>query len=424
MSEGFDDFNMTMRKFLKQVGVTSQQAIEDAMRDAGAEKTAGRSFTARVVLTVDGLDLEHNRRGPDRRQGRMTARDDVLAALKGVADPVSGQDLVSAGSIRALTVDGGTVRFVIEIDPARAEAMEPARAEAEAAVKALDGVESVSAVMTAHKATAPPELDIGRRGEAQGPQKIPGIERIVAIASGKGGVGKSTVAANLAAAFAAEGRRAGLLDADVYGPSQPRMLGVSGRPASPDGKTILPMRNHGVTMMSIGLMTREDEAVVWRGPMLMGALQQMMSQVQWGALDVLVVDLPPGTGDVQMTLTQNAEVTGAIVVSTPQDVALIDARKGVDMFRKMETPILGMIENMSSYVCPECGHEEHVFGHGGGARRGRGAGRARCWPRSPLDIDIRTASDGGAPIVVSRPGSPSAGAFRALARGLIEDGHA
>ena len=353
----------------------------------------------------------------------MTARDDVLAALKRVADPLSGQDLVSAGLVRALTVDGGAVRFVIEIDPARADAMEPARAEAEAAVKALEGVHSVSAVMTAHKATAPPELNIGRRGEPQGPQKIPGIERIVAIASGKGGVGKSTVAANLAAAFAAEGRRAGLLDADVYGPSQPRMLGVSGRPASPDGKTILPMRNHGVTMMSIGLMTREDEAVVWRGPMLMGALQQMMSQVQWGALDVLAVDLPPGTGDVQMTLTQNAEVTGAIVVSTPQDVALIDARKAVDMFRKMETPILGMIENMSRYVCPSCGHEEHLFGHGGVREAAEGLD-VPLLAEIPLDIDIRTASDGGAPIVVSRPTSPSAAAFRALARGLIEDGHA
>ena len=353
----------------------------------------------------------------------MTARDDVLAALKRVADPLSGQDLVSAGLVRALTVDGGAVRFVLEIDPSRADAMEPARAEAEAVVKALEGVSSVSAVMTAHKATAPPELDIGRRGEPEGPQKIPGIERIIAVASGKGGVGKSTVAANLAAAFAAEGRRAGMLDADVYGPSQPRMLGVSGRPASPDGKTILPMRNHGVTMMSIGLMTREDEAVVWRGPMLMGALQQMMSQVQWGALDVLVVDLPPGTGDVQMTLTQNAEVTGAIVVSTPQDVALIDARKGVDMFRKMETPILGMIENMSLYVCANCGHEAHLFGHGGVREAAERLG-VPLLAEIPLDIDIRTTSDGGAPIVVSRPSSPSAGAFRALARGLIEDGHA
>lgn len=351
----------------------------------------------------------------------MTARDDVLAALKGIADPVSGQDLVAAGLVRALTVAGGAVRFVLEIDPSRAEAMEATRAEAEAAVGALGGVDSVSAVMTAHKATAPPELDIGRRGEQKGPEKIPGVERILAVASGKGGVGKSTVAANLAAAFAAEGRRAGLLDADVYGPSQPRMLGVSGRPASPDGKTILPMRNHGVTMMSIGLMTREDEAVVWRGPMLMGALQQMMSQVQWGALDVLVVDLPPGTGDVPMTLAQNAEVTGAIVVSTPQDVALIDARKGVDMFRKMETRILGMIENMSLYICANCGHEAHLFGHGG-VREAAARLGVPLLAEIPLDIDIRTAADGGAPIVVSKPASAPAAAFRALARTLIEAG--
>ena len=239
---------------------------------------------------------------------------------------------------------------MLEIDPARAKTYEPIRDEAEAKVTALPGVEKISALLTAHSDKAPPDLKPKKPAQPQGPQKIPGVDRILAVASGKGGVGKSTVSANLACALSAEGRRVGLLDADVYGPSQPRMLGVSGRPASPDGKTILPMRNHGVTMMSIGLMTNEDQAVVWRGPMLMGALQQMMMQVQWGALDVLIVDLPPGTGDVQMTLAQKAHVDGAIVVSTPQDVALIDARKRIDMFKQLHVPIVGLIENMSTHI--------------------------------------------------------------------------
>jgi len=351
-------------------------------------------------------------------------REDVLAALKGVTDPISGQDLVSAGPVRALTVDAGTVRFVLEIDPARAELMEGVRVEAEAAVRAVPGVEQVSAMLTAHREAAPgPELNLGRQSRPAGPRQIPGVDRIVAIASGKGGVGKSTVAANLAVALAAEGCRVGLLDADVYGPSQPRMLGVSGRPASPDGKTILPLRNHGVTMMSIGLMTREDEAVVWRGPMLMGALQQMMNQVQWGALDILLVDLPPGTGDVPMTLSQTAEVAGAIVVSTPQDVALLDARKGVDMFRKMSVPILGMIENMSTHICSNCGHEEHLFGHGGVRAEAARLG-IPLLAEIPLALAIRLASDGGAPVVASQPESPEARAFRRVAQTLLGAGPA
>ncbi|NNU80375.1 iron-sulfur cluster carrier protein ApbC [Halovulum dunhuangense] len=348
-------------------------------------------------------------------------REAVLAALSKIEDPFTKSDIVAAGIVRALTLEEGKVRFVLEIDGSRASAMEPVRAEAQAAVEALPGVVSVSALMTAHaQQKAPPELT-ARRSEPQGPQKIPGVNHIIAIASGKGGVGKSTVAANIAAALAAEGRRVGLLDADVYGPSQPRMLGISGRPASPDGKTILPLRNHGVTLMSIGLLTREDEAVVWRGPMLMGALQQMMNQVQWGALDVLIVDLPPGTGDVQMTLTQKAHVDGAVIVSTPQDVALLDARKGIDMFRKMNTPILGMIENMSTHICSNCGHEEHVFGHGGVQAEAAKLG-VPLLAEIPLHLDIRLAGDGGAPIVVSKPDSPQAQAFRKVARALMDKG--
>ncbi|MEQ9695190.1 Mrp/NBP35 family ATP-binding protein [Shimia sp. SDUM112013] len=350
-------------------------------------------------------------------------REAVLAVLKDIADPLGQGDIVSAGVMRALNVEGNTVRFVLEIDPAKAEMYEPVRAEAEARVKALEGVATASVVLTGHSAKAPPDLKprSQQQAQSQGPQPVPGVARIIAIASGKGGVGKSTVSANIACALAAEGKRVGLLDADVYGPSQPRMLGVSGRPASPDGKIILPMRNHGVTMMSIGLMTNEDQAVVWRGPMLMGALQQMMTQVQWGALDVLIVDLPPGTGDVQLTLSQKFALDGAIVVSTPQDVALLDARKGIDMFRQLNIPILGMIENMSTHICSQCGHEEHVFGHGGVAAEAAKLD-VPLLAEIPLHLDIRLAADGGAPIVASKPDSAQARAFRDVARALIAKG--
>ncbi|WP_299503066.1 Mrp/NBP35 family ATP-binding protein [uncultured Roseobacter sp.] len=351
-------------------------------------------------------------------------RDDVLNVLKTVTDPVTETDVMAAGLVKALTVsDTSDVRFVLEVPPSQATLYADVQAAAETAVKAMPGVGTVSVVMTAHSTpSAPPDLK-PQKSTPSGPQKIPGIDRIIAIASGKGGVGKSTVASNIACALAAEGRRVGLLDADVYGPSQPRMLGVSGRPASPDGKTILPMRNFGVTMMSIGLMTNDDQAVVWRGPMLMGALQQMMTQVQWGALDVLIVDLPPGTGDVQMTLTQKFQVDGAVVVSTPQDVALLDARKGIDMFNQLGTPLLGMIENMSTHICSNCGHEEHVFGHGGVASEAAKLG-VPLLAEIPLHLDIRMAADGGAPIVVSKPDSAQAEAFRAVARTLITDGTA
>ena len=356
-------------------------------------------------------------------------REDVLAALTKIVDPGQGRDIVSAEMVKAPTVSGGNVSFLIEVDPAKGEAMEPIRAAAQAAVEALPGVEKVTAILTAHSTepTAPaakgppPDLNIGGKRKPAEPadKRIPGVDKVVAIASGKGGVGKSTVSANLAVAMVAQGKRVGLLDADVYGPSQPRMLGITGRPSSPDGTRILPLRNHGVTAMSIGMMVPEGEAIIWRGPMLMGALQQMLGQVEWGRLDVLLVDLPPGTGDVQLTLSQKAEITGAVVVSTPQDIALLDARKALNMFEKTETPVLGLVENMSTHICSNCGHEEHIFGHGGAKAEAEKLG-IPFLGEVPLDISIRMAGDGGAPIVAQNPSSPQAQAFLDIA-GRLSD---
>jgi ATP-binding protein involved in chromosome partitioning len=354
------------------------------------------------------------------------SRETVLEALRTVEMPGTGGSIVDADVVRALAIEGDRVRFVLEVDPAQGAALEPMRAAAERVVAALPGVAGVAALMTAHgpaRRPAPtPDLKIGRHPTPQaGPSQVPGIKRIVAIASGKGGVGKSTVAANLAVALAREGKRAGLLDADIYGPSQPRMMGVNERPKSPDGQTILPLHAHGVTMMSIGLMMKEGEAVIWRGPMLMGALQQMMNQVLWGELDALIVDLPPGTGDVQLTLSQRYPVSGAIIVSTPQDVALLDARKAIDMFGKLKVPILGIVENMSAYICPNCGHEAHIFGHGGARAEAERLG-VPFLGEIPLDLRVRLSSDAGVPVVASHPESPEARAFSGVARRLIAGG--
>ncbi|MFQ6552512.1 Mrp/NBP35 family ATP-binding protein [Aestuariibius insulae] len=351
------------------------------------------------------------------------SRDDVLRALARVGLP-DGGDLVSRDMIRALSVEEGAVRFVIEApDAGQAARMEPVRAAAVQIVEEVPGVGSVSAVLTAHGgAPKAPSLKVGGHPKPQaGPLKPVGVDRILAVGSGKGGVGKSTVSTNLAVALAKQGRRVGLLDADIYGPSLPRMMGVSGRPASPDGKIIEPLHAHGVTVMSIGLMVDPAKAVVWRGPMLMGALQQMLGQVAWGELDVLIVDLPPGTGDVQLTLCQKTELTGALVVSTPQDVALLDARKAIDMFATLKTPVLGLIENMSLYICPECGHEAHLFGHGGVRAEAERLG-VPFLGELPLHLDVRIAGDDGVPVALGE--GPLADAYAALARGLVAGGMA
>jgi ATP-binding protein involved in chromosome partitioning len=345
-------------------------------------------------------------------------RSEVLAALAQLKLP-DGGDMISNDFIRAVTIDGTAVRFVIEAPNKEvARKLADIREAAEKMVRALDGVENVTAVVTAHEEkTPPPNLKIGGHPKPQdGPISVPGVDRILAIASGKGGVGKSTVSSNLAVALAKQGRRVGLLDADIYGPSQPQMMGVNKRPASPDGKIIIPLQAHGVTLMSIGLMVDPDKAVVWRGPMLMGALQQMLNQVQWGELDVLIVDLPPGTGDVQLTLCQKTQLTGAIIVSTPQDVALIDARKALDMFATLHTPVLGMIENMSQYTCPSCGHEAHIFGHGGVEAEAKKLD-IPFLGALPLDLSVRIAGDSGIPVALSD--GPVAQAYSDLAAGLI-----
>lgn len=357
-------------------------------------------------------------------------QDRIMTALKDVRLP-DGTSLIDRDLVRALSVRDGVVSFVIEApDAAAAQTMGGVEAVARAKLEAIPGVTKVSIVTTAHGPSAkpapaasgqePPSLKIGRHPTPQqGKQGVPGVKHIIAIASGKGGVGKSTVSANLAVALARQGRKVGLLDADIYGPSQPRMMGVNKRPASPDGKTIEPLHAHGVTLMSIGLMIPDGEAVVWRGPMLMGAMQQMLGQVAWGELDVLLIDMPPGTGDVQLTLGQKTELTGALVVSTPQDVALIDARRGISMFEKLSVPVLGLIENMSMYVCPNCGHEAHIFGHGGVADEAAKLG-VPLLAELPLALEARIAGDKGVPIAASD--SPLAEPYMQLADRLVQIG--
>jgi ATP-binding protein involved in chromosome partitioning len=347
----------------------------------------------------------------------------VRAALRAVRDPATGRDLVEAGMIEGLAVRDGMVQFAVQVPRERARDSEPLRAAAEKAAAAVPGVLSATVVLTAHRAEAPkaPPAAAGPGGKAapgQGPMLLPDVGAIVAVASGKGGVGKSTTAVNLAVALASQGLKVGLLDADIYGPSLPQMLGTRERPRA-EGQRIIPLKRWGLTAMSIGFLVEEETPMIWRGPMVMGALEQLMGQVEWGRLDVMVVDMPPGTGDAQLTMSQRVPLAGAVIVSTPQDVALIDARRGVRMFERVGVPVLGLIENMSFYCCPNCGHREELFGHGGGRQEAERLG-VEFLGELPLKLAIRELADAGTPIVAARPETEEAKAYQAIAARLRE----
>jgi ATP-binding protein involved in chromosome partitioning len=345
-------------------------------------------------------------------------RDEIFRALDQVIDPVSGRSIVQQNMVAGLVLKEGHVGFALEVPPAQGPAAEPLRAAAEEAVRGLPGILSVTAVLTAHQ-DEPPHHHVHRsapgpaRQQPPAPQGIPGVGQIIAVASGKGGVGKSTVAVNLALGLARLGLKVGLLDADIYGPSVPRLLGITHKPDS-DGKKLRPIEKFGLKTMSIGFLVKEDEAMIWRGPMVQSALTQMMADVSWAPLDVLVLDMPPGTGDAQLTIAQRVPLKGAVIVSTPQDIALIDARKGIAMFRKTQIPILGIVENMSVFVCPDCGHAHHIFGRGG-ARETAAKLSAPFLGEIPLVAKVRELSDAGTPVMVADPDGAEAKAFLAVA---------
>ncbi len=367
---------------------------------------------------------------------------DILQALISISVP-GGGNLAESGRLTEIVSNDGKVIFAIAVDPTEVNAMEPVRASAEAAVRKLPGVTSALIGLTGERPAgsarqaprpspraATPDRHPGQtplrstppQGAPSGhgiPQQagIPGVGHIIAVASGKGGVGKSTTAANLALALSAGGLAVGLLDADIYGPSQPRLFGLSGKPQLNEDKKIQPHERFGVKVMSIGFLVDENTAMIWRGPMVMSALTQMLREVAWGELDVLVVDMPPGTGDAQLTMAQQVPLSGAVIVSTPQDLALLDARRGVAMFNKVNVPVLGIVENMSSYCCPNCGHVAPIFGHGGAKTEAEKTGVAFLG-EIPLDMEIRTTSDDGMPLVATKPDSPHAQAYMAIARNV------
>ncbi len=333
-------------------------------------------------------------------------QEQVQDGLRQITDPNTGKDLVSGKSVKQIRVEGADVSVKIELGyPARTQ-IDPIRDAVMEKLRALPGVGNVSAEVASR---------IAIHAVQRGVKLLPGVKNIIAVASGKGGVGKSTTAANLALALADEGARVGVLDADIYGPSQPTMLGIAGRPVSNDGKRLEPMEGHGIQAISIGFLIEADTPMVWRGPMVTQALEQLLRETNWRDVDYLVVDMPPGTGDIQLTLAQKVPVTGVVIVTTPQDIALMDARKGLKMFEKVGIPILGIVENMSMHVCSHCGHQEPIFGEGGAERMCRDYG-TELLGQLPLDIRIREQADSGHPTVASDPQSPAAETYRKIAR--------
>ena len=377
-------------------------------------------------------------------------RETVLDKLRTVQGPDFEGNLVDLGLVSDIFIADAKVFFSITVPAARAQELEPLRAAAERAVKAMPGVSGAVVALTAEKkgggmeAPVPPRPNLAPRpaaapqqsrpaahtghqhspagqpaGQTSGRRGVPGIKSIIAVASGKGGVGKSTTAANLALGLAALGNRVGMLDADIYGPSMPKLLGIRGRPETVDGKVLKPMQNYGLKVMSMGFLVEEETPMIWRGPMVMSALTQMLREVEWGELDILVVDMPPGTGDAQLTMAQQVPLAGAVIVSTPQDLALIDARKGLNMFKKVDVPLLGIVENMSYFVAPDTGKRYDIFGHGGARREAARLG-VPFLGEVPLEMTIREMSDSGAPVVVSQPDGVGATAYRAIAKAVAD----
>ena len=341
-------------------------------------------------------------------------REDVLKALERVVDPATGKNVVASDMIEGLVVKGGHVGFAVEVATSRGRDAEPLRKQCEDAVAGLPGILSVTAVLTAHQAKAAQPQRPTTSHAPSAPAGIAGVGSVIAVASGKGGVGKSTVAVNLALGLAQQGLRVGLLDADIYGPSVPRLLGIREKPGQGENHKLIPIEKFGIKTMSIGFLVDEATPMVWRGPMVQSALTQMMGDVLWAPLDVLVVDMPPGTGDAQLTIAQRVPLRGAVIVSTPQDLALIDARKAIAMFEKTNVPILGIVENMSTYICPNCGNEAHIFGNGGARETARKMG-APFLGEVPLVGSIREMSDAVTPVTATSPDSTEANAYFAIA---------